>query len=394
MDSNEGLDSLFKYATEGILIANNKGEIVKINPSAEKLFGYDPDELIGKPIELLIPSRLKDKHVHHRKSYNKNPHPRSMGKGMNLFGLKKDGGELPVEISLSNYSSNNETYVIAFIIDITERKIAEEKLKSYSIELENKVEDRTLMLREAINELEKTKDEINSALAKEKELNDLKSRFVSMASHEFRTPLSTILSSVSLISKYNTADTEDKRHKHINRVKSSVSHLTDLLNDFLSLGKLEEGMIHSNPDVFNVVDFCSEIVQEMQIVAKEGQTIVCVNFGDKKDVFLDAKLVRNILMNLLSNAIKFSPEGKQIELQTFVSDNEIKITVKDSGIGIAKEDQSHLFQRFFRGQNVTNIQGTGLGLNIVTKYIELMNGTIEFESELNIGTTFIIKLPL
>jgi PAS domain S-box-containing protein len=394
MDSIEGLSALFNFATEGILITNNKGVIVKINPSAEKLFGYESGELIGKPIELFIPTRLKDKHVHHRETYNKNPHPRSMGKGMNLLGLKKDGSELPVEISLSNYVSKNENYVIAFIIDITERKIAEEKLKTYSEELENKVEDRTLMLREAISELEKTKEEINVALAKEKELNDLKSRFVSMASHEFRTPLGTILSSVSLISKYNTTDTEDKKQKHIARVKTSVSHLTDLLNDFLSIGKLEEGMVHSNLDLFNIVDLCNEIVQEMKALSKEDQTIEYKNYGDNNEVCLDSKLVRHILMNLLSNSIKFSPEGKRIELQTFVTDSEIKITVKDSGIGIAKEDQHHLFERFFRGQNVTSIQGTGLGLNIVAQYVELMNGTIEFESELNEGTTFIIKFPI
>ncbi len=394
MDGSEGLDALFIHATEGILITNNQGEIVKINPSAESLFGYDSGELVGKGIELLIPSHLKDKHVHHRESYNKSPRPRSMGKGFDLFGLKKNGSEIPVEISLSNYTSKNGVYVIAFIIDITERKIAEEKLRSYSTELETKVEDRTLMLREAINELEKTKEEINSALAKEKELNDLKSRFVSMASHEFRTPLSTILSSVSLISKYNTLETEEKRVKHINRIKSSVGHLTDLLNDFLSLGKLEEGMIHSNPDLFDIVDFCDEIIQEMQVVAKEGQVVSYKNFGEKNIVNLDVKLVRNILINLLSNAIKFSPEHKEIQLQTFVGEKEIKITVKDSGIGIAKEDQLHLFERFFRGQNATNIQGTGLGLNIVTKYVELMNGTIKFETELNKGTMFIINLPI
>ncbi|MBL7890263.1 MAG: PAS domain-containing sensor histidine kinase [Bacteroidia bacterium] len=394
MDSKEGLHALFAYATEGILITNSKGEITKINPSAERLFGYDEGELVGKKIELLVPQKYRGNHTEHRAKYNTNPHPRSMGKGMTLFGVRKDGKEFPVEISLSNYTANDELYVIAFIIDITERKQAEEKLKSYSTELEKRVEDRTLMLREAIAELEKTKEEIHAALEKEKELNDLKSRFVSMASHEFRTPLSTILSSVSLISKYNSPDTEDKKQKHISRVKSSVSHLTDLLNDFLSLGKLEEGVITSNPVTFDIVDFTNEILTELQHVAKENQKADYQHSGTTNEVYLDQKLYRNILINLISNAIKFSDDNGVIEIRTSVDRKHASITVKDSGIGISKEDQVHLFERFFRAQNATNIQGTGLGLNIVAKYVELMGGEITFASELNKGTTFSITFPL
>ncbi len=394
MDSKEGLHALFAYATEGILITNSKGEITKINPSAERLFGYDEGELVGKKIELLVPQKYRGNHTDHRAKYNNNPHPRSMGKGMTLFGVRKDGKEFPVEISLSNYTANDELYVIAFIIDITERKQAEEKLKSYSTELEKRVEDRTLMLREAIAELEKTKEEIHAALEKEKELNDLKSRFVSMASHEFRTPLSTILSSVSLISKYNSPETEDKKQKHITRVKSSVSHLTDLLNDFLSLGKLEEGVITSNPVSFDIVSTTNDILIELQHVAKENQKADYQHIGDSSEVYLDQKLYRNILINLISNAIKFSDDDGVINIRTSVDKNEAVITVKDSGIGISKEDQQHLFERFFRAQNATNIQGTGLGLNIVAKYVELMKGAITFESELDKGTTFTIKFPL
>lgn len=394
MDSKEGLYALFKYATEGILITNSKGKIIRINPSAEKLFGYQPAELINEQIEILVPSRFKEKHHHNRQTYVDDPHPRPMGKNMDLFGRKKNGVEFPIEISLSNYEVDGETNVIAFIIDITERKQAELKLKSYSSELEKRVEDRTLMLREAIAELERTQDEMNAALAKEKELNDLKSRFVSMASHEFRTPLSTILSSVALIAKYNAPELEEKRQKHIVRIKSTVNHLTEILNDLLSLGKLEEGMVQSNPVLFDIITFGDEVVQEMMPVAKASQTIKFKHSGDEKMVFLDNKLLKNILINLLSNAIKFSSEGDSVEIETQIEKNEIIITVKDYGMGISKEDQQHLFERFFRGQNVINIQGTGLGLNIVTKYVELMNGEIDFESKLNKGTTFIIKFPI
>lgn len=394
MDSKEGLYALFKYATEGILITDSKGKIIRINPSAEKLFGYQPNELNGELIELLVPNRHKEKHHHHRQNYVDAPYPRAMGKNMDLYARKKNGVEFPIEISLSNYEVDGEINVIAFIIDITERKQAEIKLKSYSSELEKRVEDRTLMLREAIAELERTQDEMNAALAKEKELNDLKSRFVSMASHEFRTPLSTILSSVALIAKYNAPESGDKRQKHIMRIKSMVLHLTEILNDLLSLGKLEEGMVQSNPAFFDITTFGDAVIQEMMPVAKPAQIIKFNHSGDEKMVFLDNKLLKNILINLLSNAIKFSSEGDAIEINTKIEKNEIIITVKDHGMGIAKEDQQHLFERFFRGQNVVNIQGTGLGLNIVTKYVELMHGTIDFESKLNKGTTFIIKFPV
>ncbi len=408
MNSKEGFQALFEFATEGIIVSDSKGVIIKVNPAAEKLFGYEHNELIGKTIETLIPQKFAHHHKGIRENYLKHPKPRSMGLGMDLFAKRKDDSEFQVEISLSSFDTSEGKFAIAFIIDITVRKQQgdilkktnndlhelSEKLKNANLELEKRVEDRTLMLREAIFELEQNKKEISIALAKEKELNDLKSRFVSMASHEFRTPLSTILSSVALIAKYNTEETEDKRQKHITRVKSSVNHLTEILNDLLSLSKLEEGMLICNPVVFDIVDFSKDIVQDMQALSKEGQTIVYEHIGDDKIVNLDIKFLKNIFINLLSNAIKFSPEYHQIDLKTETSKNEITITIKDSGIGIEKEDQKRLFERFFRGQNATNIQGTGLGLNIVTKYIEMMKGTIGFESEVGKGTTFIIKLPL
>lgn len=392
MESKEGIEALFLFATEGILVTDDKGEITRINPSAEKLFGYEKGELIGKKIEILIPKRLTDKHTGHREKYSHNPHPRSMGIGMELNGLKKDGTEFPIEISLSPYSYSEGKFVIAFIVDVTVRKQAEEKLKNYSTELEKQVSNRTLILEEAIQELEKTKKDLYNALNKEKELNELKSRFVSMASHEFRTPLTTMMSSLSLVTKYGEQNDKENQVKHVSKIKTSINNLTDILNDFLSVSKLEEGKVENMPEEMNLKAFIADVISEMQSMANIGQQIIQGHSG-KETASLDKKLLKNVLFNLISNAIKFSPENGVIEVNVEVLKSSVKISVKDNGIGISKEDQKHLFERFFRGHNATHIQGTGLGLNIVAKYAEHMNGSIDFESKENKGTTFTITIP-
>ena len=392
MDSKQGIDAIFQFATEGILVTNEKSEIININPSAEKLFGYEKGELIGQKIEVLIPKRYTEKHISHRDNFQENPHARSMGEGMELFGAKKDGTEFPVEISLSPYSNQQGKFVVAFIIDISTRKLAEEKLKNYSVDLEKQVGNRTLILQEAITELEKTKNELNQALDKEKELNELKSRFVSMASHEFRTPLATIMSSLSLVKAYGEQNDSIKQSRHIQKIKSSIGNLTDILNDFLSVSKLEEGKVEHVQEQFEIQRYIKEVISEMELFCKTGQKITYHHTGGEM-VLLDKKLIKHILYNLLSNAVKFSAENKKITISTERTETEFKISVEDQGIGISQKDQKHLFQRFFRGKNASNIQGTGLGLNIIENYIELMNGTINFTSVENEGTTFNLSFP-
>jgi len=393
MESKEGVDALFLHATEGILVADDRGVIIRTNPSLERLFNYDKGELIGKKIEVLIPKKNENDHIKHRDKFAHNPHARSMGIGLELYGLRKDNTEFPVEISLSPYLTENGSYVIAFVVDITLRKEVEEKLKNYSIDLELQVKNRTLILEEAISELEKTKKNLNKALEKERELNELKSRFVSMASHEFRTPLTTMMSSLSLVTKYGEQADLENQSKHITKIKTSIHNLTDILNDFLSLSKLEEGKVEIKLEEFNLEAYIQEIISELKPMAKANQTFVYSHLG-KIEVNLDKKLLKNILFNLISNALKFSPAGGIIEIKTLVSAVEIVIIVKDSGIGIPQEDQEHLFERFFRGKNATHIQGTGLGLNIVNKYASLMNGEINFESTENKGTTFELHIPV
>jgi PAS domain S-box-containing protein len=402
----ELIDSLFDHMSEGIIVSNKQGQIVLANPSAEKMFGFGHNELIGLPIEALVPPTVRSGHSAHRDRFASSPHSRPMGLGLNLFACKKDGSQFPVEISLSPIQHQSERFFIAFIIDITIRKQIEasvlEKqqeleqvaaaLIATNEELERKVSDRTKVLQEAISELEKSRNELRVALDKEKDLNDLKSRFISMASHEFRTPLTTILSSASLIAEYNQPGQEEKKLKHVARIKSAVNNLNDILSDFLSISKLEEGKVQFELVQFDVRTLAQEVVNDLKVTINAGQNLEYSHKGETM-VFSDPKLLRNILINLCSNAIKFTTENKIIKIKTWQTLNEIGLEVADQGIGISEEDQKHLFERFYRGKNVTNIQGTGLGLHIVGNYVDLLKGHITLKSDLNIGTTITILFP-
>lgn len=382
-------EALFNFASIGILVTNRQGEIVLINDFALEQFGYQREELIGQTIERLLPMRFRPKHEEYRDGFSSQPQSRPMGIGMDLFALKKDGTEFSVEVSLSQYQHEEGSFVISYINNITERKKAEEKLEKMHNELEQKIAERTQQLTHALEQLELSKQEVMIALNKEKELSELKSRFVSMASHEFRTPLSTILSSAFLVNQYINTEDQPKRSKHIQRIISSVTLLTEVLNDFLSVGKIEEGGVTVRSNTFDMQLHTTAIIQEMQDLVQEGQKIEYEHKGPSK-VKLDPSLIKHILLNLLGNAIKFSGKHAVIRVNTLQKGHIIKLEVSDSGIGISEEDQQHLFERFFRGTNVSNIQGTGLGLHIVSKYAELMNGKITCKSELNKGTTFTV----
>jgi PAS domain S-box-containing protein len=402
----EMLNSLFEYATEGIIICDQSGVIQLSNPAAERMFGYEKDGLKGKKIEVLLPARFHHKHVKERENYTSKPEPRTMGHGRDLFGARKDGSEIMVEVSLSPFETTHGKFVMSFVVDISERKkseaalrVAHEKLRQTSdalstlnADLESKVHARTEELAEAIQRLAESKKEVLGALEKEKELNELKSRFITTASHEFRTPLGTILSSASLIGRYNSEEEAEKRHKHIDRIKSAVNNLTEILNDFLSVEKLEEGVLRSDPEFFDLEKLLSDSCEDMQNTAKKEQTIR-FTFEGSKEVFLDPQLLKNAFLNLLSNAIKYSPEEKPIAVKVISGNEKIKIDITDNGIGIPENDQQNIFERFYRAGNSGNIQGTGLGLNIVKKYIELMKGEIYFKSKPGEGSTFTIELP-
>jgi PAS domain S-box-containing protein len=359
--SNQRMNALFMYATEGIIISNSDGNIVMVNPEAEKQFGYAIDELIGKRVTMLFPERYGAGHLERRRALKANPEARLVVRAMDIFGLRKDGTEFPVEVSLSSFIAADGPLVVCFVLDTTELK---------------------------------KQRELTKALEREMELNELKSRFVAMASHEFRTPLSTIMSSVALVEKYDDPSQKEDKIRHINRIRSTVKNLTNILTDFLSLDKLESGLVMVNPAVFKLDKFCAEVVEEIRVVVKPGQQINYLYAATIRDVNMDQNLLRNILTNLLNNAIKYSPEKSYIDFSVSNTDNELIMSVKDSGLGIPEADKPFMFDRFFRAKNVSTIQGTGLGLNIVKRYVDLMGGKIDFVSEENKGTTFTVKLPI
>lgn len=259
---------------------------------------------------------------------------------------------------------------------------------------EKKEIDKILVVEKNITQEKLAKQQLEGALKKEKELNEMKSRFVSMASHEFRTPLSTILSSNSLIEKYIETKDYQKTEKHLKRVKNSVKGLTDILNDFLSTDKLESNLISIKPCYFDYQDFVEEVKEDLQMMCQEGQEIISEIEGDTKaKVYSDRNILKNILFNLLTNAIKYSNENEPIFYQSIISEKQIEIKIIDSGIGIPIKDQEKLFTRFYRAENVTNIKGTGLGLVIVKSYLNLLKGNISYESAENKGSCFTIIIP-
>jgi len=391
----EKFEALFHYATSGIVLVNQKGLIVMANPAAKELFGYQNTEMLGKPVEILIPGHLEERHKGHRENYQHNPHPRSMGIGLDLKGLKKDGTEFPVEVSLSPFKSKEGPFVVGFVVDNTYRKNHEnsilqqkqemaslsEALKELNEELENKVADRTAQLVLAKNELA-------LALDKERELGELKSRFVSMASHEFRTPLTSVLSSAGLTIQYAERQDFENVKKHAGRIKNAVNGLNTILTEFLSLGRLEEGHVAVRWETGDLSECITEVQESLQSLFKARQTFEHRHTGTSL-VYLDFGLVKNILINLISNAVKYSPEGAPIVVETEVDAQRIRIAVRDRGMGIPEPEQKHLFDRFFRASNAVNsTQGTGLGLYIVQRYAEMMNGHVGFSSDLEEGSEF------
>lgn len=610
---------LSEGVSEGIIVVNTKQIIVASNTSSEQMFGYKKDEVIGKPLELLIPKRYHQHHEHHVKGFIDKNQKRQMGHGRELFGINKNGIEFPVEAGLNPFEFNGATYVMALIIDITERKAIENDLKMKSAALQSasngiviadalkndfpiiyanesfqtltgfslaeilgknclflevdtdeqsKIESLKKLLKngessqaiiknykkdgtlfyndlyitpiknsagvitnfiaiqndltervtlqqekehwakifdESQNEiylfdkdslqfinanqgaqanigytlselkeltaimikpefdeiafrkiispllnkeieklkfetihqrkngtqypvevhlqlsrfgandiflaiilditerknytlkLEKTVQErtkqLTEALAIEKELNELKTRFLSLVSHEFKTPLSSILTSITLLAKYTQTEQQEKRDKHVNTIKNKVRYLDTILTDFLSVERLDSGKVNYKIEEFPLSKLVDEVVYNSNMLLKTGQQISYPRNIDEIFINFDEKTLELALSNLVHNAIKYSPEDTNIDIVVENNKNETTISVVDYGIGIPVEEQKHIFNRYFRAENALLTQGTGIGLNIAKQHLENIGAYLDFTSTENSGSTFKIKIP-
>jgi signal transduction histidine kinase len=251
-----------------------------------------------------------------------------------------------------------------------------------------------LVVMKNITERKYAERNLVKAIEKERELGALKSRFVTMASHEFRTPLATMLSSVFLLQNYSGGEYETHKNLHLEKIRRSITTLTELMNDFLSIGSLEEGRVKAVYTQVDIGSLMKDIVADLQAIKKPGQKIVLELSDDEVTLMMDRQMLSSILRNLVSNAVKYSSGESEILISCTVENRHLIISVQDRGMGIPEHEQGEIFKRFYRAENAVNIQGTGLGLNIVWKYVKLLNGSIGFTSKINEGTTFTVKIPV
>jgi PAS domain S-box-containing protein len=351
---------IFHHTGQGLIITNPGSKILEMmNPALAKMHGYTVEELMGLPMTTIIaPDVLTEALEEIYFSWKKNQHT------FETKHIRKNGTIFPVMVDSTNVEDKNGNfiYTIVNVQDITERKQAE--------------------------------IEIRTALEKEKELSELKTRFLTMTSHEFRTPLATILSSAELLEYYSHKLPKDEKQGLFRQIENATKRMTQLLEDILAINKAEAGKVQFKPESLNLEKLCHEIVSEIQLSTGNKHKIVFTNSGNCTSAVMDEKLLRHILLNLLSNAVKYSPKGGIVEFGLTCQNQNATFKVKDFGIGIPIEDQPQLFESFHRASNVGNIPGTGLGLSIVKRMVDLHAGSISVASEIGLGTTFTVTIPL
>lgn len=400
-EKNNNIFKLLSEAiSEGIIVVNEDQNIVATNGSANQIFGYDTDELIGKDLNILIPQKYHHNHEKHFEGFVHHSEKRNMGKGRDLFGVRKDGDMFPVEAGLNPFVIYGHRYVMALVIDITLRKEQEKQIQDLNAKLEHKIEERTEELHRTIQELKEevtlrmeAEAKTKESLQKERDLGVLKTKFLSLVSHEFKTPLSGILTSATLAGKYNKTEQQEKREKHLDTIKNKVKYLDNILNDFLSIERLETGKVTYKFSRFPLSKVINEVVYDANMLLKDGQRISYPNDIDDYVIEFDEKILELVLSNLINNAIKYSGEHTTIDMQVYYKDDILTVRIIDQGRGIPKKEQNFIFKRYFRAENALLDQGTGIGLNIVKSHLENLGGSITFTSKENEGSTFIITIP-
>lgn len=398
---DEAFIILFEGASEGIVVVNAKQVIVATNASARAIFGYKKGELEGQHLNTLIPTTYHGDHHGHFTGFMSHSKKREMGKGRDLFGLRKDGSHFPVEAGLNPFVLHDQHYVMALVTDITIRKDQEKQIIDLNEHLEEKIQQRTASLNKAVSQLktevalrEEAEHNAKEALQKEKNLNELKTKFLSLVSHEFKTPISGILTSATLAGKYTKEEQQDKREKHLNTIKSKVKYLNTIIDDFLSIERLDTGKTNYKFATFPLSKVLNEVIYDANMHLKDGQHINYPKNADDIAIAFDEKILELSLSNLVHNAVKYSGEDTVVDIKVTMSPSSLDINIIDQGVGIPKEEQQFIFNRYFRAENVLLSPGTGIGLNIVKNHLENLGGTITFRSKEGEGSTFTIVIPI
>jgi len=397
---NDLINKSLKVESVGIILLDAQQHIIEANQSAERMFGYKIKELNQLHLQVLFSDANTIELENQLKVFLNQGVKEKKEKSLSIYGIHKSKSMFPVEVSLNIFKLCNKEYIMALITDISTRKEQEVKLSKLNAEFEQKIILKTKELNETISQLEHenmlrvdAEKDINIAFRRERELNKLKTNFLSLVSHEFKTPLSGILTSIILLGKYNLAEQQEKRDKHIKIITDKVQYLNNILNDFLSLEKLETGNINYNLSTFKLGKVIKEVISNATILLKEGQTIDYSNHIDEISLFQDEKIIELTLSNLINNAIKYSSENSVIAIKVRQDIEITTLEIIDDGIGIPKIDQKNIFNRYFRAENAILTEGTGIGLNISKTHIENLGGSINFESAENKGTTFTISIP-